>query len=173
MTGRIVEVTSQLIRTANTTAYAQNDLIADTETAGSIVVPSLLVPKRHFLEVLGAHLHSNLGTGATTLSVHVDLWSVAPTFTNGDNGAYVVATGAASWLGNLTSDVVDKNAFADGFAVDLVLGDAYSSVGARPTIIKPLSDGLVYWSMFEVDATGFTPISAQTFDLTLNLRIDN
>jgi hypothetical protein len=168
---RIFEARSTLTRPDNTTAYAQNDLIADNATANSIIVPSLSLPPRRPLELLGGFLSTNLTTGFTTFAGHVDLWDAAPTFTNGDNGAYAVATGAANWVGHLTTDVVGAlNQFADGAATPLHHGDTYAATGAFPQIVVPNSDGELYWSLYEADATGFTPISEQTFTLVLRFR---
>jgi hypothetical protein len=168
---RLIQVRSTLTRPANTTAYAQNDLIADNATAGSIIVPSLSLTPRRTFELQQGFLYTNLTTGFTTFAGHIDLWTTAPTFTNGDNGAYAVATGAAGWIGHLTSDVVGTfNQFADGPCAPVQTGDTYSSTGAFPHCIVPSSEGEIFWTLRETDATGFTPISGQIFTLVLCFR---
>lgn len=167
---RITRVKSTLTRLANTTAYAQNDLIADNATAGSIVVPSFTIQKRSPFLIRRSILFVNQPTGFTTFAGHVDLWRAAPTFTGGDNAAYAVATGYADWVGHLTSDVSGDNAFADGAAVLLTGGDSYANAGGQPVVIPPISEGTLFWSLKEIDATGFTPVSAGTFTLSLDIE---
>jgi hypothetical protein len=153
--------TSVLTRPANTTAYAQNDLIAGNVTAGSIVVPSLAWPKR---QGAGAKLSRlRLLTNATTgwgKTLTARLWSAAPTYTNGDNGAYAVATGAAGYLGKADFTL---SQWADG-AVD--------SVVLSPEMRLQLAAALVYWDLQLTDAAGATPISGQTFTLTAEREVE-
>ena len=171
---RIILPTSTLTRPNNTTAYAQNDLIADNTTAGSIVVPSLSVDPRHQeIELIGGTLYTNLTTGFTTFQGHIDLWDAAPTFSNGDNGAYAVATGAANWLGHLTTEVSSAyNAFGDGAKLAATPGASFTATGSMPIPLRRVSGGLIYWSLREIDATGFTPIANQTFTLALALCLN-
>jgi len=166
---------SVLTRPNNTTAYAQNDLIASSATAGSIVVPSVTIPRdeAEIVEIVGGRLITNLTTGFTTFQGHIDLWSAAPTFTNGDNGAYAVATGAASWLGHMSSDVSDAySAGADGAFLHLVNGASSTDDYARDPIIWARKPGdVLYWTLREIDSTGFTPIANQTFTIHLVGRL--
>lgn len=165
---RIVYATSTLTRPANTTAYAQNDLIADNTTAGSIVVPSLTLTPRVPYRIVDAKFRTDLATGFGTFAGLIELWSAAPTFTNGDNGAYAVATGAANWLGQLQTDVATQ--VADGAYAAVNFNDTFGVAAAGPFIIPPLNGGSLYWSLKETDATGFTPASGTTFTLVLGLE---
>lgn len=151
-------VKSTLTRPSNTTAYAQNDLIADTTTAGNIVVPSFTVP-RNGMFFRRCRLHTDKTSGMGSFQGYIEFWTSAPTFTNGDNGAYAVATGADYWIGQVTLDIMTQ--VADG---------AYSA-GAVPNTGQELllRSGPVYWSLKEADASGFTPASAQTFTLFADL----
>lgn len=156
-TGRITtNPTSVLTRPANTTAYAVSDLVASNVTAGSIVVPSFTATPTaggsgHLNK---ARLITNKTSGMGGISFLIDFWQAAPTFTNGDNGAYAVATGAANWLGQI---VVSLTQAADG---------AYGS--GAPLVGTALdfdlaSGALIYWTL---QATAvFTPASGQTFTL--------
>jgi hypothetical protein len=167
-------IRSTLIRPANTSAYAQNDLIASNVTAGSIVVPSFTIPRddASIIEIIRGTLYTNLTTGFTTFQGHIDLWDAAPTFTNGDNGAYAVATGAAHWIGHLTTQVSSAyQAGADGAALSAVVGEANTDDYTREHQYFARSiGGKIYWSMREIDSTGFTPISGQTFTLALAIK---
>lgn len=165
---------SVLTRPANTTAYVQNDLIASNVTAGSVVVPSFDLKwgtEAEMVEIVGGRLLTNLTTGFTTFQGHIDLWSAAPTFTNGDNGAYAPATGSASWLGHMTTVPAGTyDQFGDGAAIRVLNGGAATDDYSRDPIFFPKPAAL-YWSLRELDATGFTPISGQTFTLVLDGRI--
>lgn len=151
-------VKSTLTRPANTTAYAQNDLIADNTTAGSIVVPSLKVPRNGMI-MRRVRLHTDKTSGMGSFAGLIEFWTAAPTFTNGDNGAYAVATGADNWIGVVTTATMTQ--VADG---------AYAA-GSAPTTGDEilLRSGDLYWSLKESDSSGFTPASGQTFTLYAEL----
>lgn len=168
-------VKSVLTRPANTTAYAQNDLIASNTAAGSIVVPSFTIPRdadANMLCIKNGVLYTDLTTGFTTFQGHIDLWTAPPTFTNGDNGAYAVATGWANWVGHMTTDVSSAYAASgDGAALAALPGAASTDDYMREHIFVPRTPGdKLYWSLREIDSTGFTPISGQTFTLALAIE---
>lgn len=168
MRPELVTLSSVLTRPADTTAYAQNDLLASSVTAGSIVVPSFAMPEGCLgLEIVGGRLITNLTTGFTTFAGKIDLWKGAagPTFTNGDNGAYAVATGAAKWSGNMQTDVASQ--FADGAVARISNGTTYDTKAVRQVLAIGPADNL-YWSLKESDATGFTPVASQTFTFLLD-----
>ena len=165
---------STLTRPADTNAYASGDLIASSTTAGSIVVPSfnfstLLDPQDEFLEITSGQLYTSLASGFTTFQGQMDFFQgTAPTFTNGDNGAYAVATGMAGLVFRMITEVsAAKKCGGDGASLDCTLGSTYGlgTFGVQPIIIS--RNQLLYWSLWEVDATGFTPASGTTFTLTL------
>jgi hypothetical protein len=145
-----------LTRPADTNAYAANDLVANSTTAGSVVVPSVSV-----MRLAGGSgtipkvtLFSNHTTGLSGISMTVHLWSAAPTYTNGDNGAYAVATGAAGFLGKYTGTFEQ---FGDGAVCRMTPYDGVVDV------LKLASGQLVYWDL-QTNAI-FTPISGATFTL--------
>lgn len=153
--------TSVLTRPADTTAYSANDLVASSTTAGTVVVPSFALNIYNVTSGAGngfitrLRLASNHTTGLAAIDVAVRLWAVAPTYTNGDNGAYAVATGAAGYLGKFTGTCEQ---FADGAVCNLSL-----AVGQHISV-KLASTNDVYWDLQAV--TGFTPQSGKTFTLT-------
>lgn len=152
--------TSVLTRPSDTNPYVQNDLLASSTTAGSIVVPSITAVRADggSSAVRKLRLYTNkITSGMATAQFRVELWSAAPTFTNGDNGAYAVATGAASWLAAFESNVMTQVGDGAYCALSPVVG---SEVG-----FNLVSGTLVYWSLKEIDLTGFTPASGQTFTL--------
>lgn len=169
---RHVSLSSVLTRPNDTTAYAQNDLIASSTTAGSVVVPKFTIPDGDHvkaIEINRGRLITNLTTGFTTFAGHIDLWSVAPTFTNGDNGAWAVTTGAANWLGHATTDVAGTyGQYGDGASIAVSVGASFSQAN-NPFLFERAPGDFLYWSLRETDATGFTPIANQTFTLILDV----
>lgn len=168
-------MSSVLTRPDNTTAYSQNDLIASSTTAANVVVPyfSFTDDDAEMVEVQNARLFSNITSGFTTFQGHIDLWTSAPTFTNGDNGAYAVATGAAGWVGHLTTSVSDAYSVAgDGAFIGAIQGtDATNNYATEKYIFARKPGDWLYWSLREIDSTGFTPIALQTFTLVLSVKL--
>jgi len=145
--------TSSLTRPGNTTAYVSGELIGSNVTNTSLVVPSFTVPAN--APVISAlRLWTNATTGWAAATIVVTLWSTAPTYANGDGGAYVVATGAAGFLGQFSFSM---NQYQDGAA-------GRAGMTAGPALVLPSSLTTVYWDM-EIFST-VTPISGQVFHLT-------
>jgi len=155
--GAITNPTSTLTRPANTTAYAANQLIASNTTAASVVVP-------FFATLMGAvilprlRLRTNVTTGWGGVSLSLNLWGAAPTYSNGDGGAYAVATGSANWLGNF---LITLSQFGDG-----AIGGG-PLTGANELALKLASGTSVFWDMQILSAA--TPVSGQTFTLVPEL----
>lgn len=146
---------SALTAVGGATAYAALDLIASSATAGSIVVPSVSIMRvaagSGFLAKI--RLFSNATTGLSAAGVALRLWSAAPTYTNGDNGVYAVATGAAGFLGKYTGTFEQH---ADGAVADLI-----DASGGPGDAIKLASGQVVYWDLQAT--TGFTLAAGKTF----------
>jgi hypothetical protein len=155
--GNITNPASVLTRLANTTAYTAGDLIANHATAGSITVPSFTAAR----EAAGSflmrrfRLYTSKTSGMAAIGVRVRFWTTAPTYTNGDNGVYAVATGSAGYLGKAEYAAWDQ--FGDGA---VAIEDPF--VGAEIGV-KLASGQLVYWDLEAL--SDFTPISGQTFTL--------
>jgi hypothetical protein len=133
--------------------------VASTTTAGSVVVPS--VAAAGGAAGSGSLLSFILRTAATSgmggVSFAIEFWSAAPTFTNGDNGAYAVATGAAHWLGSAT--VATMVQVADG-AYGVAVPDTVAAIDFA------LAAGTaIYWTLQVTNTAAFTPTSGQTFTL--------
>lgn len=151
----LASTASILTRPADTTPYAAGDLVASATVAGSVTVPNFApiigfasgaIP-RMLLKSLNSNSLANVG--AT-----VRLWSAAPTYTNGDNGAYAVATGTMAFLAEYVGSF---ESFGDGGVAVLVPG-----AGSSPLVLGGAS-GPVYWD-FQT-GTAFTPISGEVFTL--------
>lgn len=166
-------VKSTLIRPANTTAYVQNALIASSASASALIVPSfsfsaLLSPDIEAIELSDGLLFSS-SEDVATATFGIDLWiGPAPTFVNGDGGAYSVASGMPSWVGGgitvVTASTESTQRGLDG------RGSRFAIFGINDNQPFQLAIGrnqLLYWSMFELDATGFTPVASAAYTLTL------
>jgi hypothetical protein len=146
-------------RPADTTAYAANDLVANSVTAGSVSPPSLTVSVAAAAAVVIRRVRLKKSTtSATNATFRIHLFAVtAPTVTNGDNGAFAVATGSANYLGNfIIGAMVSLGDGCVGFGVPSVGGE----IGLK------LASGTVVYALLEALAA-YTPGNAETFTITL------
>ena len=155
--------TSTLTRPNNTTAYSINDLIASNTTAGSIVVPTVTVTRFAASggKITGVCLTTPQTSGLDLVQIRIRFWRTAPTYTNGDNGAYAVATGASGYLGKAE---VTLEQFGDGATG---CAPIYERSDLR---IKLASGSTIGWDMQVL--TAFTPSANQTFTMTLDAEED-
>lgn len=149
-------------RPADTTAYAANDLVANATAAGSVAYGTIAAARISggSFQIDRLRLTTNHTTGLASKNVRVRLWTAAPTYTNGDNGGYVVATGAAGYLGSYTGAFEQ---FADG-ATAILSPDVASVVG------KLSASANIFWDIQTLDI--FTPQSAKTFTLFVEAQQD-
>lgn len=156
--------TSTLTLPATTTAYGVNTLIASSATAGSVVVPSFSISNAAGGAAIGRlRLSTNDATSTAwpAVSLQVDLWtSAAPTFTNGDRGAWALATGAANHLAAFSCTMSAE--YGDGAYAECV------PVVGSYVIPKLASGSTIYWSLKDISASGVTGAS-KVFTLTAEL----
>lgn len=156
-TGENSNPTSVLTRPNNTSTYAQNNLVASNATAGSVVVPSFGLVRAGGI-IPRVRLSTNVTTGWGAAPFTITLWALAPTYTNGDRGAYAVATGAANFVAQYN---VVLSQFADGAA-----GVGAITVGNFATVQLYQGRTVLYWDIQYTGAATLTPIALQTFTLT-------
>lgn len=156
--GTLTNPSSSITRPANTTAYAQNNLVASSVTAGSVVVPSFSAASSGGA-IPRVRLSTNKTSGWDAAVIRVRLWSAAPTYTNGDGGAYAVATGGAGLLAVFDVTLAQ---FGDGAA-----GIAAPNNGTAAWV--KISGAAVFWDLQYTSAAALTPASGQTFTLTAEL----
>jgi hypothetical protein len=155
--GAITNPTSTLTRPANTTAYAANQLIASSTSAGSVVVPSFAIAISGGSAITARlRLRTNAVTGWGGVNFSINLWSVAPTYANGDGGAYAVSIGSANWLANFLIPSLQQ--FGDG----AIGGGGLTS--ANEMAIKLGSGTAIFWDLQILSAA--TPVSGQTLTFT-------
>lgn len=151
--------TSVLTRPANSTPYTAGNLIASNTASGSVTVPSVVAAGAHGG---GFHISSLILTtnasGMGGVSLQINLWNAAPTYSNGDGGAYSVNTGSANWLGSFTVPSMIQG--GDG-----AWGAAVPDVGSSLDRNCASGTSSIYWDLTAKNA--FIPGNAQTFTLSL------
>ena len=154
--------TSTLTLPSTTTAYSAGQLIASSATAGSVVVPSFTLqsPGSALIPRLRLSTNDSTSTAWGAVSIQVDLWSAAPTFTNGDRGTWSPATGTANHLGAYICTMSAE--YGDG-----AYAECAPSVGTV-SVPKLATGTTVYWSLEAVSASGTTGAS-KVFTLTPEL----
>lgn len=86
-----LDVSANFTRPADTTAYAAGDLVANSTTAGSVVMLSWTIPERTQFWLRRIKIAK---TNASVTNANFRLWlttTSSVTFTNGDNGALSIS----------------------------------------------------------------------------------
>jgi len=159
----ITNPTSTLTLTSATTAYAIGNLIASSATAGSVVVPSFAIATSGGAAVINKLLltsNDSTSTAWGSAQIQVDLWTTAPTFTNGDRAAFVVATGTAAHRAAFTCTMSPE--YGDG-----VYAECTPNYGSEA--VKLASGTTIYWTLQALTISGVTGAS-KVFTLTAELQ---
>lgn len=156
--GTITNPGNAITRPANTTNYAQNNLIASSVTAGSVVVSSFSLLNSGGV-IPRVRLFTNKTSGWDGVVIRVRLWQSAPTYTNGDGGAYAVATNAFGLLGAYD---VTLSQFGDA-----ATGIAAPNNGTAAWIKVPGT--AVFWDLQYLGSAALTPASGQTFTMVAEI----
>ena len=160
----ITNPTSTLTLTSATTAYAIGNLIASSPTAGSVVVPSFTIATSGGAAVINKLLltsNDSTSTAWGSAQIQIDLWTTAPTFTNGDRAAFVVATGTAGHRAAFTCTMSPE--YGDG-----VYAECTPNYGSEA--VKLASGTTVYWTLQALTISGVTGASKA---LTLTVELLN
>lgn len=153
--GYAINPSATITRPANTTAYASGDLVANSATAGSVAYGTLTIARKAAGSAgINRVRLSKSNVSLTNAQFRVHLYRSAPTFANGDNGAWST-NGVANYLGYV--DVTMDMAFTDG-----AFGAA---VFPAQLAVKLASGTTIAWAL-EARAA-YTPASAETFTLEL------
>lgn len=167
MNGRPALISANFTRPADTTQYAANDLVANSTTAGSVVPMTFsgvgLGQNRQF-SVLSAVMRKTSNT-LTVAQFKLHLFKVIPTVTNGDNGAFSIATQGDKWIGSL-SGLLNRQAVlpANSKAMGYLTPD--DGLGAIDGILEAGATDL----FGIVEAIGaYTPASAEVLTFELNV----
>lgn len=151
----ILTASASFTRPNDTTAYAANDLMANSTTAGSVVPMSFIFPAGGTMWLRTVKVRKS-GTTATNGNFHIRLYSASPTCANGDNGAWSTS-GAATYLGKLDPAIVE--AFTDGCAV-------VDSTSESADLQIDIGNGNTVYGLMVADAA-YTPAANEVFTVTL------
>lgn len=161
--GSAVIVSANFTRPADTTAYAVNDLVANSTTAGSVVALSWSTASRYSggsAVVRRARIKKST-TGVTSAMFRLHLYATDPAassgITNGDNGAWL--TKEANYLGSI--DVTVNKAFSDA-----AKGIGSPAEGSEITFV-PGSGSTIYGLLQALAA--YTPGNAEVFTVELEI----
>lgn len=154
-------------RPANTTQYAQNELVANSATAASVVPLRFGTDKSNGKgRIQRVRLFSD-NEAVTTATFNLHLYARDPGVpTNGDNGAYAVGS-AQWWIGTVACDLAtgaevtttDKH---KGFAITGGLG--FDAQGEGNNL------NALYGLLETAAGATYTPASGEVFDVTLEIE---
>lgn len=146
-------------RPADTTAYANGDLVANSTTAGSVVPMSFtaLQSVNRGGRIKAAKVAFS-DTVLTNASFRLHLYNASPVPANGDNGAWSTSL-VANYLGYI--DCTVAQAFTDGAA-------------GRAVAVAATGDGINFTSAtvygLLAATAAYTPTSAEVFTVTLEIE---
>lgn len=164
VSGSSTNPTSTLTLTSSTTSYTSGQLIANNATAGSVVIPSFAIANSTGGAIVSRlRLASNdtTSTAWAGFTIQIDLWVAAPTFTNGDRGTWLPATGAASHLATF-SCAFPTPVWGDGLGTECA-----PSTGNAATV-KLGSGTSIFWTAKAIGGSGVTGAS-KTLTVTAEL----
>jgi len=156
-----VNAVASITRSANTTAYATGQLVANN-TLNTSVTPIALTAARVAggSGVIRKVRLSKTSTNIANAAFRVHFFGTAPTINSGD-GATISLTGVASYLGS--SDITMDRAWTDG---------AWGATDTGMTDISfKLASGTTIYAFIEARAA-YTPTSAEVFSLTIEALQD-
>jgi hypothetical protein len=161
-------VSDNFTRPADTTAYASGDLVANNTTAGSVTPLSWSIHRSPSGSIrINRVKIKKSGTSVTNATFRVHLYAIAPTVTNGDNGAWNSIE--AGYLGFV--DVVVDKAFSDGASghgLPILSSLCYQLDVKLPGTSDLASAKKIYGL---VEARGaYTPVSGEVITVALEIE---
>jgi hypothetical protein len=152
--GGTTNPSSTLTLTSTTTAYTAGQLVANNATAGSITTPSFTILNQG-AAIGRLRLISNdtTSTAWVNAQLQVDLWTATPTWTNGDRGTWLPATGSASHLAIFTCVAFPGTVWGDGLATECA-----PATGSY-AIPKLATGSTIFWSLKVLVGGGTTGAS--------------
>ena len=159
--------TGSTLTSGPATSLTTGQLIASSATAGSIVVPSVAVAAGNGASSLipKAILWTNATSGWSSGTVNIELYSAAPTFTNGDGGTYAVATGSAGYLGTMSCTFGQTYGSATvGQAGDGAYAECVPLAGTVMAPHTASARATVFWTLYSTST--LTKAGGATFTFT-------
>jgi hypothetical protein len=164
--GKTCAPSASFTRPADTTAYADGDLVANNTTAGSVAAmefTNFIDPQQRSGCVRRARVHKSTTT-TTAADFRLHLFTASPGVANGDNGAFVpsVVTG---WLGSIAVSVDEA-----GTAGSVGVGVPVTGAEINFTLAHPQTNVTLY-GLLEAKAA-YAPGNAEVFTVTLEAYAD-
>lgn len=156
-----IRAVATFARPANTTAYAQGDIVANNTVAGNVVVPSVtasVYPGRGGRVTRVSLKKSTVDPTNGSFRVHL-FQDAAPVVTSGDNAAMAIAGNAAGYVGSV--DIATDKVFSDGCA-----GDASALLPFQLP-----ANGTKLFAVIEARAA-YAPGNAETFGVAISVERD-
>lgn len=146
---------------ATTTQYPGTSLIANSATAGSVAnLTWTTVNTGARISRVRLSVNDTTSTAWPSAQINVDLWSAGPTWTNGNLGTWLPATGSAVHLG--TFQCTMSGVIGDGY-----FGECFPTVG-NDVLVENIASNTLYGSLEAVNGSGAIGAS-KTFTAKLEL----
>lgn len=155
---KILEVSANFTRPADTTAYTSGDLVANSTTAGSVVPMTFGLGYGQNFKIFLGKIKFNSAT-TTNAKFLIHLYAASPTCTNGDNGAWL--TTESSYLGNIAVDCTGQT-FSDN---SKGIGTYVNTALEVPLLAVADNNWKIYGLLAATAA--YTPTSAEVFTVSL------
>lgn len=154
-------------RPANTTQYAQNELVANSATAASVVPLRWNVePVRGRGKIVRVRFFTD-NEAVTTATFNLHIYARDPGApTNGDNGAYAVAS-ARYWIGTVACDLATG---AEVTTTDKIKGFVITGGLAFDQMANGAGVMALYGLIETATAATYTPASGEIFDVALEIE---
>ena len=155
----VTQTTANFTRPSDTTQYTSGDLVANSTTAGSVVVMpfTVIVAQGRAMKIKTVKLETT-STTATNATFRLHLYATKPTVTNGDNGVWLSVEG--THIGFVDLDAL--LAFSDAIGNTTAFDDTQN-------IYWRLATGEILYGLLEARAA-YTPVSAEVFTVTMNVE---
>lgn len=155
----IFETSSSFSRPADTTQYTQNDLVANSATAGSVTPLSFKIPGRGMKIWRAVLLKSS--TTVTNANFRLHLYKDSPTCANGDNGAW--STTVSGYQGYIQIDASGTTFTDDSSGSGVFVNNSVFA----PMFVMADLDRRLYGLLQNTTATGYAPADSESFTVTL------
>jgi len=150
-------------RPADTTAYADGDLIANSTTAGSVTPLTFTTSRVVGQGTISAIRMYKSGPTATNFNVTLYLFTASPTVTNGDNGALAVST-ALYHIGSIDCDCT-----TGGLAGTVGLSKRFTITNGITFDLSAANSGERRLYGLLMANAAYTPVSGETFRVDLEI----
>lgn len=161
---RIRTASASFTRPADTNNYADNDLVANSTSAGSVVPMEFAigVGNGRGIRIVGATIQKS-GVAVTGATFELWLFGTTPTSTAGDNAAFATtAVDTAQHLGNFIFPAMA--AYTNDARAMTYVGD---QTGGQNPIFHYMSGESVIYGLLQTAAAYTDEASGETFTITL------